>query len=196
MMPQQANVSDLPGVAKSPEARLASNHKTPLRTYSRRSLKRRHTSPPAQTMERFLTRTGSLNVAEQKTTEQRSAAKNQQPSRSIPNKGRKHLRFSLASAENKTPSDLAWEVLALSTPVLTREDDGSLDEGGPYETHVVKCSPGHEGPVHQQPAVGVAVNGQTKSGEGKSRGDAALEVDAPENMSLEESDDVEDGEEQ
>ncbi|KAG6366862.1 hypothetical protein INS49_001043 [Diaporthe citri] len=191
-MPRQTNPSDLPGVAKAPEARLPSSHKTLLRTYSRRSLKRRHTSPPAQTVERFLTRTRSLSVTEQKTTEHRNAAKNQQPSRSIPNKDRKRLRFSLASAENKTPSDLAWEALASSAPVLTREDDGSSDEGGSHETHVVECSPGHKGSVHQQPAAGDVVKGPTKSGERRPRGDAASEVDALENMSLEESDEVED----
>lgn len=196
MMPQQANPGDLPGVAKAPEARLASTHKTPLRTYSRRSLKRRHTSPPAQNVERFLTRTGSLNVTEKETAEQRSVAKNQQPLRSIPDKGRKRLRFSLASAEEKTPSDLAWEAPASSLPVLTREDDGPSDDGEPHETHVVECSPGHKGSEHQQPAVGDAVNGPTKSGEGKPRGDAALEADAPEDTSLEGSDYVEDGEEQ
>lgn len=198
MMPQQAIVGDLPAVAKAPEARLASTHKTPLRTYSRRSLKRRHTSPPAQTVEQFLMRTGSLKVTEQNTTEHRSAAKNQQSSRSIPSKDRKRLRFSLAAAENKTPSDLAWEALASSAPALTREEDGSSDEGGPHETHVVvKCSPGHEGSEYRLPstAVGDAVDGPTESGEGEPHGDATLEADAPESMSLEESDDVQDGEE-
>lgn len=200
MMPHQDTPKNPPSAATAPDARLTSTHKTPLRTYSRRSLKRRHTSPPAQNVERFLTRASSLNVTETKTTEQRNDAKAQQLSRQlsrqVSNKGRKRLRFSLASAVKNTPSDLAWEALASSAPVLTRQNDGSSDEGGPHETDVVKRSPGHKESEHHQSDVGDALIGSTKSREGKAGGDATSEADTPESMSLEESEDVEDGEEQ
>lgn len=196
MMPHQNTPKNPPSAATAPDARLTSTHKTPLRTYSRRSLKRRHTSPPAQNVERFFTRSSSLNVKEPKTAEQRNEAKAQQLSRQVSNKDRKRLRFSLASAEKKTPSDLAWEAIASSAPVLTRQNDGSSDEGGPHETDVVKRSPGHEESEHHQSDVGDALIGSTKSREGKAGGDATSEADTPESMSLEESDDVEDGEKQ
>lgn len=195
MMPQRTNLSDLPAVAKAPEARLASTHRTPLRTYSRRSLKRRHTSPPAQNVERFFRRSGSLNATEKKTAEQFSVAKIQQPSRSIPSKDRKRSGISLAFPENKTPSDLAWEALASSAPVLTREDDNSPGEGEPHETHVVECSPGYKWSEHQQPYVEDAQSGPTKGREGKSREESASEAATAGNRNLEESDDVEKGKE-
>lgn len=196
IMPHPDTPSNLPGAATAPGARLTSTHKTALRTYSRRSLKRRHTSPPAQNVERFFTRTGSLNVKEPKTAEQRNEAKAQQLSREVSNKDRKRLRFSLASAEKKTPSDLAWEALASSAPVLTRQDDGSSDDGGSHEIDVVKCSSGHQELEQQQPDVGDAPQGSDKDRDGKRQGDAAAEADTSESTSLEESDDVEDGEEQ
>lgn len=196
MMPHQDNPNDLSGVAATPAAMLPSTHKTPLRTYSRRSLKRRHTSPPAQHVERFLTRTASLNVTEQNTVEQRCEVKDQQPSRPISNKDRKRLRFALPSAEKKTPNELAWEALTSSAPVLTRQDDDPPNEGGPHEARVVECTPGHEASEHQQLDVEDALKGPTKGREDKPREDAASETGATENMSLEESDDVEDGEEQ
>lgn len=196
MVPQPDTPSDLPGAATAPGARLTSTHKTPLRTYSRRSLKRRHTSPPAQNVERFFTRTSSLNVKEPKTAEQRNEAKAQQLSRQVSNKDRKRLRFSLASAEKKTPSDLAWEALASSAPVLTRQNDGSSDDGGPHETDVVKCSSDRKESEHQQPDVGDSPRGSDNDRDGKPRGDAAAEADVQESMSWGQSDDVEDGEKQ
>lgn len=195
-MPRPDTPSNLSGAETAPLAKLTSTHKTPLRTYSRRSLKRRHTSAPAQNVERFFKRTSSLNVTEPKTAEQRDEANAQQLSQQFPNKDRKRLRFSLASAEKKTPSDLAWEALASSAPVLTRQNDGSSDDGGPHETDVVKYSPGHKQSEHHQLDVGDALNDSTKGHEGKARGDATSEADTSESVSLEESDDIEDGEEQ
>lgn len=195
-MPQSDTPSNLPGAATAPDARLTSTHKTPLRTYSRRSLKRRHTSPPAQNVKRFFTRTSSLSVTGPKTAEQRNEAKAQQLSREVSNKDRKRLRFSLVSAEKKTPSDLAWEAIASSAPVLTRQNFGSSEEGGPHEIDVVKCSSDHKESEHQQPGVEDAPHGSDKDRDGKRQGDAAAEADTSESMSMEESDDVEDGEEQ
>lgn len=192
MEPHQVDPNYLPAVGSPSDARLAPTHKTPLRTYSRRSLKRRHTSLPAQNEERSLTRTASLNVTEQETAAQHSEAKDRQPSRPILNKGRKRVRFFLASTENKTPNDLAWEALASSTPELTRQGD-DFPEGRPCEAHVVECSPGHNGSEPCQPTVEDALDGQTTGCERQLRGDAASEADAPENASLEDSDDVEDG---
>lgn len=133
-------------------------------------------------------------MTEPKTAQQGNEAKAQRLSRQVSNKGRKRLRFSLASAE-KTPSDLAWEALASSAPVLTRQDGGSSDEGGPHETNVVERSLGHKESEHHQLDVEDALNSSTKGREGKARGDATSEADTPESMSLEESDDIEDGEE-
>lgn len=192
-MPYQANPNDLAGIATVPDARL---HKTPLRTYSRRSLKRRHTTPPAQNVERILIRTASLNVSGQKPVEQRSEAKDQQPSRPVSNKGRKRLRFSLAPAQNKTPNDLAWEALASSAPVSTGQDDDSPDELASHETHVVKCTPGYKKSDHLHPAVKNAPNGHPEGREGQTCGDAASEAGVPANVSLEESDEIQDGEKQ
>lgn len=193
MEPHQVDPNYLPAVGSPSDARLASTHKTPLRTYSRRSLKRRHTSLPAQNGQRSLTRTASLNVTDQETAAQCNEVNNRQPSRPILNKGRKRVRFFLASKENKTPNDLAWEALASSTPELTRQGDDFPEEGGPCEAHVVDCSPGHKGSEPRRPTVENALNGSTTGSEGQLRGDAASEADALENASLEESDDVEDG---
>lgn len=194
MMPHQEIPSSLPGVSGAPDAKSASAHKTPLRTYSRRALKRRHTSPPAQNVQRSLPRTSSLNVTESKTAQQGNEAKAQRLSRQFSNKGRKRLRFSLASAE-KTPSDLAWEALASSAPVLIRQNDGSSDEGGSHETNVSERSPDQKASEYQQRDVEDAHHGSNKGCDGKARRDATSEADTPESMSLEESDDIEDGEE-
>lgn len=127
MMPHQSNPNGVPRAAMVPEVRLENTRNKSLRTYSRRSLKRRHTSPPAQHVERFLTRAGSLNVAERKTSEQSTKAKPQQLSRPSPEKDRKRVGFSKPT--NKTPNDLAWEALASSAPVSTRQDYDSGREG-------------------------------------------------------------------
>lgn len=135
-------------------------------------------------------------MTEQKTVEQRCETKDQQPSRPVANKGRKRLRFALPSAENKTPNELAWEALASSAPVSTRKEDDSPNEEGSYEANVVECTPCHDGSEHQQVDVEDALTGPTNDHEGEPREDSASEIEATENMSLEESDDVEDGEEQ
>lgn len=186
MMPHQALPNFLPGTAMNPDVKFPTANKTPLRTYSRRSLKRRHTSPPARDVERFLRRTGSLNATAKETVEQRNEAKAQQPSQPTSSRGRKRLGL-LTSAENKTPNDLAWEALASSAPVLTGQDDANPDEGGPPKAHIVNCSPGHELSVDQQPPVSDALGGPTK-GEGRPCRKAASEAESPENVSLEESD--------
>lgn len=193
MMPHQSNPNGVPRAATVPELRLESTHKKSLRTYSRRSLKRRHTSPPAQHVERFLTRAGSLNVRERKITEQSTKVKPPQLSRPSPNKDHKRVGFSTST--NMTPNDLAWEALASSAPVSTRQDDDSPDDGRLDKTLVVKCSPDQRGSEHQRLPVRNALNGPVKGREGSIGGEATSEADTPDDASLEESDGFEDGEE-
>lgn len=193
MMPHQSNPNGVPRAATVPEVRLDNTHNKSLRTYSRRSLKRRHTSPPAQHVGRFLTRAGSLNVTERKTTEQSTKAKPQQLSRPSPKKDHKRVGFS--NSTNKTPNDLAWEALASSAPVPTRQDYDSPDDGRLDKALVVKCSPGQRGSEHQRLPVRNALNGPIRGREGSIGGEANSEADIPDDASLEESDGFEDGEE-
>ncbi|KAL1879769.1 hypothetical protein Daus18300_001606 [Diaporthe australafricana] len=207
------NSNDRLGVIPAPEARLTTSHKTPLRTYSRRSLKRRHTSPPAPDVERFLTRTESLGLIEKTTSKLYTDQNNQQPRRPIANAGRKRLRFSTLAGD-KTPNDLAWEALASSAPALTQKDDDFSDEGEQDETRIVDCLPGQkrpedqhsfvkDTPVEQSSRLSIESTDEgkireTRPPEGrkdKARGKAASGADAPEVMSLEESDGEDDSSE-
>jgi hypothetical protein len=193
MMLRRSNPKALPEAATAPKVELASTNKTPLCTYSRRSLKRRHISPPAQHRERLFTRTGSLNMTEQKAAEQRSQAKAQQLSRLGSHKGRK--RVELLKSAKKTPNDLAWEALASSGPALTLEEDDSPDEARPDGANAVKCSPGEKESDHQQSAVKAALDGPATVRRGNISGrNVNSEVDSPEHLSLEEFDGFKGGE--
>ncbi|KAG8168099.1 hypothetical protein KVR01_003788 [Diaporthe batatas] len=188
-MSNRSRLKDQPKAAKAPEVRVASTHKTHPRTYSRHALKRRHTSIPAQ--ERLLARTGSLNVTEVKMAEQRSPAGAQHPPRPGSDKGTESASFSTPA--NKTANDLAWEALASSSPVLTRQDDGSQDKDILGEVYTVKCSSGQKRPGHEQPVVKYALNNLESSRQGNSRKTASSEGGSPGYGSLEGSDGVQDG---
>lgn len=196
-------------VITAPEARLTTSHKTPLHTYSRRSLKRRHTSPSAPDV----TRTESLGLAERKTPKQLTDNNNQHSRRPIVNAVRKRLRFSFTHAGDRTPNDLAWEALASSAPASTQKGDDFAYEGEQYETRIVEYLPGQKRSEDQHPFVkdtldeqssrlaiestdegGICERRPLEGREGKPRGKAASETDAPEHVSLEESD-SEDGKE-
>ncbi|KAJ0115356.1 hypothetical protein J7T55_012634 [Diaporthe amygdali] len=214
MIPHRLNINNLPEVATAPEKSIRNTQKTPLRTCSRRSLKRRHTSPSAPDVEHFLSRTESLTVTGTATANGPNENNNQQSSRPIVNAGRKRMRFSLAFAEDKTPSNLAWEALASSAPVLARDDDDLIGEQGSYDAHVVECSLGHQGPNEQHPLVedtladhtsgliietsddgGISEEGTPEGREETAPRKADPEAGALESMSLDEYDGEEDSSE-
>lgn len=187
-MPRRSNLKGASKAATAPEGTVASTQKTHLRTYSRRALKRRHTSPPAQHMKRLLTRTESLNVTGKQTAEQRSQAEAQHLPR--PGSGKGVKRAGLLNSAGNTANDLAREALASSYPLSTRQDDYSQDEDIPGEAHTVECSPGQKRPEYEQPAIKHALSSSNVNREGK----ASSEGDSAGYGSLEGSDDVQDGE--
>lgn len=190
-MPRPSKLKGTPEAAAAPEVMVASTPKTHLRTYSRRVLKRRHTSPPAQHTERLPTRTGSLDVSGKRTAEKRSQAGAQRLPRPGPDKDTEHA--ALLRSTKETANYLAWEALASSSSVLTRQDNDSQDEGFPGEAHTVKCSPGQNRPEHEQSAIKYALNGSNLSRQRNSRGKPSSEDDSPGYGSLEGSDGVQDG---
>lgn len=110
--------------AIAPEVSQSATVRMPLRTYSRRSLKRRHTSSPISDTERTIRRIKSLT----ETISQPAVTTQQSPAQLAANKGCKRLRFSALVEEAKSPNDLAWEALASSAPVLTQHVEKTADE--------------------------------------------------------------------
>lgn len=96
----------------------------PLRTYSRRSLNRRHTSSPNSDAERTIRRTRSYSAV----TSQATVTIQTIPTQFTANTGRGRSRLSGPTKEAKTPNDLAWEALTLSAPFLTQPFEEAADE--------------------------------------------------------------------
>lgn len=94
-----AGDSNTPEMAHPPES------KTPLRTYSRRLLKRRLTSPLLPVRKRVLRRTQSFPAA----TPEVESGNSRAPEHKSANTGRKRTRFSLTTASGKTPTELFLE---------------------------------------------------------------------------------------
>lgn len=110
--------------AVAPEASQSATVRMPLRTYSRRSLKRRHTSSPISDTERTIRRIKSLT----ETISQPAVTTQQSPAQLAAHTGRKRLRFSATVEGAKSPNDLAWEAIASSAPVLTQNVKRATDE--------------------------------------------------------------------
>lgn len=103
--------------ATAPEVSPRAILRMPLRTYSRRSLKRRHTLSPISDTERTIRRAKSFSAA----TSQPAVTNQKAPTTLTANTGRAYSRFPGSAKEDKTPNDLAWEALTLSAPFLTQQ---------------------------------------------------------------------------
>lgn len=119
-------------IAIAPRALERGTPETPMRTYSRRQLKRRHTACHKKDIDRTFRRIKSLPV-----TSSYFAVPDRKPSGQLDaDTGRGHQRPSLSAPAKKTPNDLVWEALTSSAPALAEDSGWNIGNDNEADDHL------------------------------------------------------------